>query len=79
MERKIRPAAIARRNSFYNTSDQRAWTQAALMTIYRMLKLRGQDPIETIADTLTLSIATGSLPDLPTAKPLGLPPVKPPG
>jgi len=49
------------------------------MTIYRMLKLRGQDPIETIADTLTLSIATGSLPDLPTAKPLGLPPVKPPG
>jgi len=49
------------------------------MTIYRTLKLRGQDPIETIADALTLFIATGRLPGLPTAKPPGLPPAKPPG
>jgi hypothetical protein len=70
-ERETRPAAIARKNSFHNTSDQGAWTQAVLMTIYRTLKLRGQDPIETIADTLTLFIATGKLPGLPTAKPPG--------
>jgi hypothetical protein len=70
-EREIRPAVIARKNSFHNTSDQGAWTQAVLMTIYRTLKLRGQDPIETIADTLTLFIATGRLPGLPTAKPPG--------
>jgi len=70
-EREIRPAVIARRNSLHNTSDQGAWTQAVLMTIYRTLKLRGQDPIETISDTLTLFIATGELPGLPTAKPPG--------
>jgi hypothetical protein len=78
-EREIRPAVIARKNSFHNTSNQGAWTQAVLMTIYRTLKLRGQDPIETIADVLTLFIATGKLPGLPTAKPPGLPPAKPPG
>jgi len=70
-EREIRPAVIARKNSFHNTSDQGAWTQAVLMTIHRTLKLRGQDPIETIADVLTLFIATGTLPGLPTAKPSG--------
>jgi hypothetical protein len=70
-ERGIRPAVIARKNSFHNTNDQGAWTQAVLMTIYRALKLRGQDPIETIADTLTLFIATGTLPGFPTAKPSG--------
>jgi len=70
-EREIRPAVIARKNSFHNTGNQAAWTQAVLMTIYRTVKLRGQDPIETIADTLTLFIATGRLPDLPTAKPPG--------
>jgi hypothetical protein len=76
--REIRPAVIARKNSFHNTSDQGAWTQAVLMTIYRTLKLRGQDPTETIADALTLFIATSTLPELP-AKPPGLPPAKPPG
>ena len=49
------------------------------MTIYRTLKLRGQDPIETISDTLTIFIATGKLPDILNAKPLGLQPAKPPG
>jgi hypothetical protein len=77
-ERETRPAVIARKNSFHNTSDQGAWTQAVLMTIYRTLELRGQDPIETISDTLTLFIAAGKLPDLPTAKPLGWPPANRP-
>jgi hypothetical protein len=70
-EREIRPAVITRKNSFHNTSNQGAWTPAVLMTIYRTFELRGQNPIETIADTLTLFIATGRLPDLPTAKPPG--------
>jgi hypothetical protein len=64
---------IACKNFSHNTSDQGAWTQAVLMTTHRTLKLRGQDPIETIADTLTLFIASGKLPGLPTAKPPDLP------
>jgi len=70
-EREIRPAVIARKNSFHNTSKEGADTQAMLMSIYRTLKLRGLDPIETIADALGLFIATGKLPSLPTAKPPG--------
>ena len=64
-EREIRPAVIARKNSFHNMSDRGARTQSILMSIYRTLKLRGHDPIDTIAENLALSIATGSLPDLP--------------
>ena len=41
------------------------------MTVYHTLKLRGQDPIETIADALTLFIASGRLPNLPPPKPPG--------
>ena len=62
---------IARKNSFHNTSEKGADTQAMLMSIYRTLKLRGLDPIETIADALALYIATGKLPSLPTANPSG--------
>ena len=35
------------------------------MSIYRTLKLRGHDPLETIADAIALFIATGKLPELP--------------
>jgi transposase len=70
-EREIRPAVIARKNSFHNTSEEGAKTQAMLMSIYRTLKLRGLDPIETIADALGIFIATGKLPSLPVAKPPG--------
>ena len=69
-EREIRPAVIARKNSFHNTSQRGALTQAVLMSVYRTLKLRGLDPVETLADALTLFIATGQLPALP-AKPPG--------
>jgi transposase len=68
-EREIRPAVIARKNSFHNTSAKGADTQAMLMSIYRTLKLRGLDPIETIAGALAIFIATGKLPSLPSAKP----------
>ena len=64
-EREIRPAVIARKNSFHNMSDSGARVQAILMSIYRTLKLRGHDPIESIANALTISIAGGQLPALP--------------
>jgi len=68
-EREIRPAVIARKNSFHNTSERGAATQAILMSIYRTLKLRGLDPVETLADALALFIATGKLPALPEKPP----------
>ena len=66
-ERELRPAVIARKNSFHNTSEQGARTQAILMSVYRTLKLRGRDPLETLADALALWIATATLPILPRA------------
>ena len=62
---------IARKNSFHNTSEEGANTQAMLMSVYRTLKLRGLDPIKTIADALGFFIATGKLPSFPSAKPPG--------
>jgi transposase len=67
-EREIRPAVIARKNSFHNMSDRGARTQSILMSVYRTLKLRGYDPLETIADALALQIATGQLPGLPPVR-----------
>jgi hypothetical protein len=68
-EREIRPAVIARKNSFHNMSANGAKTQSILMSIHRTLKLRGHDPIETIAAALKTHIATGALPPIPPAKP----------
>ena len=65
-EREIRPAVIARKNSFHNMSPRGANTQSILMSVYRTLKLRGHDPIETIADALAIHVAGGSLPSLPS-------------
>jgi transposase len=64
-EREIRPAVIIRKNSLHNTSENGARTQAILMSIYRTLKLRAHDPLETIGDAIALFIATGTLPELP--------------
>lgn len=64
-ERMIRPAAILRKNSQSNRSDRGAVTQAVLMSIYRTLRLRGHDPLQTIADTLRTYLQTGQLPPLP--------------
>lgn len=70
-EREIRPAVIARKNSFHNMSERGARTQSVLMSIYRTLKLRGHDPIQTIIDALKTHTATGKLPPLPEPKPPG--------
>jgi len=64
-ERMIRPAVILRKNSQSNRSDKGATTQAVLMSIYRTLKLRGQDPVATVAAALRTYTATGRLPPLP--------------
>jgi len=64
-ERMIRPAVILRKTSQSNRSDKGAMTQAMLMSIYRTLKLRGQDPVETVAAALRTYAATGHLPPLP--------------
>ena len=78
-EREIRPAVIARKNSFHNTSDRGAQTQAALMSIYRTLKLRGLDPMGEIVRALETFIRTGALPPLPSAAPNSAPPPSPDG
>jgi hypothetical protein len=64
-ERMIRPAVIIRKNSQSNRSDKGATTQAILMSIFRTLKLRGQDPVRTVADALRTYTTTGHLPPLP--------------
>ena len=66
-ERMIRPAVILRKNSQSNRSDRGATTQAVLMSVYRTLRLRGHDPLQTIADALRTYLQTGQLPPLPVA------------
>jgi hypothetical protein len=65
-ERMIRPAVILRKNSQSNRSDRGARTQAVLMSVYRTLRLRGHDPLQTIAHALRTYLQTGQLPPLPT-------------
>jgi transposase len=67
-EREIRPVVIIRKNSLCNRSENGASVQAILMSIYRTLKLRGLDPLETLAETLRTYVRTGSLPPLPVQK-----------
>lgn len=64
-ERQIRPAVILRKNSQSNRSEQGAATQAVLMSVYRTLKLRGLDPIQTITQALRTYVTTSQLPPLP--------------
>lgn len=64
-ERAIRPAVIIRKNSYGNRSQRGADAQAVLMSIYRTLKQRGHDPLETITNGLAEYLRTGKLPPLP--------------
>lgn len=67
-EREIRPAVIIRKNSLQNRSEKGANCQAVFMSIYRTLKRRGPDPIETMVEALKEYVTTGSLPLLPPHK-----------
>jgi len=64
-ERMLRPAVVLRKNSQSNRSEKGATTQAVLMSVYRTLKLRGHNPMETIAAALRTYLRTGELPPLP--------------
>ncbi len=64
-ERSIRPAVIIRKNSYCNRSQRGADTQAVLMSVYRTLKQRGHDPIQTVANAVATYLTAGKLPSLP--------------
>ena len=68
-ERMIRPAVIIRKNTYGNRSDQGAETQAVMMSIFRTLKLRGHNPLQTLQVALRTFIQTGTLPPLPPPVP----------
>jgi len=64
-ERMIRPAVLLRKVSLCNRSEKGAAVQAVLMSIYRTLKLRGHDPLATIASALKTYLTSGQPPPLP--------------
>ena len=64
-EREIRPAVLMRKNSLCTRSDAGAQTQAVLMSIYRTLKARGLEPMDTIVEALKTYVRTSTLPSLP--------------
>ena len=64
-ERMVRPAVILRKNCQGNRSEQGAAVQAVLMSVYRTLKLRGHDPLDTITSALRTYLTTRQLPPLP--------------
>ena len=68
-ERSIRPAVILRKNSYGNRSEQGANCQAVLMSVFRTLKQRGHDPIQTVVQAIEHYLAYNQLPPLPTPKP----------
>jgi hypothetical protein len=68
-EREIRPAVIMRKNSLCNRSQDGANVQAVMMSLYRTLKLRRLDPLDTIVGALRHYVATGVLPPLPVPNP----------
>lgn len=64
-EREIRPAVLMRKNSFHNMTDEGALVQAMLMTVFRTLKRRGLNPVDSLVEALREYVATGTLPPLP--------------
>ena len=64
-ERQIRPAVIARKNSYANGSEDGAETQAILMSVFRTLKQRGHNPVSAVSIAVREYLKTGQLPSLP--------------
>ena len=67
-ERSIRPAVILRKNSYGNRSERGPDCQAVLMSVFRTLKQRGHDPIQTIVEAIEHYLAHKQLPQLPAPK-----------
>lgn len=70
-ERAIRPAVMIRKNSYANQSERGALTQSVLMSVFRTLKLRRQQPLDAILAALGEYNRTGKLPPLPKPAPIG--------
>ncbi|MCA9443708.1 MAG: transposase [Candidatus Omnitrophica bacterium] len=66
-EREIRPAVLMRKNSFHNMSDEGALVHSIMMTVFRTLKRKGLNPVDTLVDALREYVSTGRLPPLPKA------------
>jgi transposase len=64
-ERAIRPAVIIRKNCYGNRSRAGADIQAVLMSIYRTLRQRGHNPLQTLTQALATYLITQQLPPLP--------------
>jgi transposase len=64
-ERAIRPAVIIRKNSYANRSNRGSDAQAVLMSIFRTLKQRGCDLLDSITQALKTYLTSGKLPPLP--------------
>ena len=64
-ERQIRPAVIARKNSYANGSEDGAETQAILMSVFRTPEQRGHNPVSVATQAIRVYLQTGQLPPLP--------------
>ncbi len=64
-ERAIRPAVMIRKNSYCNHSERGALTQSVLMSVFRTLRLRNHQPLDTILAALSEYSKTGTIPPLP--------------
>ena len=60
-------AVVIWKNSLGNRSEKGANCQAVLMSIYRTLKRRGLNPIDSVVNALREYVKTGTLPPLPTS------------
>lgn len=67
-EREIRPAVILRKMIQGNRSDKGARTQAVLMSIFRTLKHRDLNPVDTLCANLQTSIQTLKLPPIASSR-----------
>jgi hypothetical protein len=64
-ERSIRPAVLIRKNILANGREAGAQTKALFMTIMRVLKLRGHNPVQVLVDALKTHVHSAQLPPLP--------------
>ena len=56
-ERAIRPAVVMRKNSYGNMSEAGAHTQEVLMSVFRTLRMRGEDPVAWVKKYLQESLS----------------------
>jgi transposase len=66
-EREVRFAVMIRKIIYGNRSENGALTQSVLMTVFRTLKRRGYNPIQTLVAALQEYVRTGQLPPFPPA------------